>query len=74
MKHWDGRDRDDVIELRPTRPDVQRLVQMLQQQPKPKRHEPQLASLFGLVLALALLGGLSWAVAPGSPVSADLLD
>ena len=74
MKHWDGRDRTEAIELRPPRRDGARVRDLLRESPKPRRAEPQIASLIGLVLAVGLLVALSWALAPSSPVSSQLLD
>jgi hypothetical protein len=74
MKHWDGRDRTEVIELRPARREVARIRDQLRESPKPKRAQPQTASLIGLVLAVGFLAVLSWALAPSSPVSSRLID
>jgi ferric-dicitrate binding protein FerR (iron transport regulator) len=73
MKHWDGRDRDDVTPLRLSERDRQRLAQFFEAQAPPRRREPQLGSMIGLVLVLALLAGLSWALSPGDPVSSQLM-
>jgi fatty acid desaturase len=74
MKHWDRRDLPEAIELRPDAPAAARLRDQLRQSPKPRRAEPQIASLIGLVLAVGLLATLGWALAPSSPVSPQLLD
>ena len=74
MKHWDGRDLPEAIELRPDAREAARLRGQLRQMHKPRRAEPQIASLIGLVLAVGLLVALSWALAPSSPVSSQLLD
>lgn len=74
MKHWDGRDLPEAIELRPTRRESARLRDLLREPPRRKRSEPQIASLIGLVMAVGFLVVLSWALAPDSPVSPRLLD
>ena len=74
MKHWDGRDRTEAFELRPARPEAARVRDLFRESPRPRRAEPQIASLIGLALAVGLLAVLSWALAPDSPVSAQLLD
>lgn len=74
MKHWDGRDLPEAIELRPAEPETARLRDLLRKSPKPRRAEPQIASLIGLAFAVVFLAALSWALAPSSPVSAQLLD
>jgi hypothetical protein len=74
MKHWDGRDRTEAVELRPARRDPARVRDLLREPPRRKRGEPQIASVIGLVLAVAFLVVLGWALAPSSPVSSQLLD
>ena len=75
MKHWDGRDRDDVAELRLTPPERARLAQFLPAPAPPRRRQqPHTGSVIGLVLALGVLAGVAWVLAPGSPVSPRLLD
>ena len=74
MKHWDGRDRDDAIVLRPPRRDRRRLSAMLAEPPRPRRTPLQLHSLVGLGLAVGVLAGLAWLLAPASPVSPDLMN
>jgi hypothetical protein len=74
MKHWDGRDLPEAIELNPTTRESARLRDLLREPPRRKRGEPQVASLIGLVLAVGFLLVLSWALAPSSPVSSRLLD
>ena len=74
MKHWDGRDRDDADSLRLPERDRQRIRAIFFDAPKPTRRAgPQIHSLIGLTLALGLLGLMSWALAPSSPVSPDLI-
>ena len=73
MKHWDGRDLPEAIELRPARLET-RVRDLFRDPPKPKRREPQIASVIGLVLAVTLLVALSWALAPSSPVSSKLVN
>jgi hypothetical protein len=74
MKHWDGRDLPEAIELRVPRPDRQRLMAMLKQPPSARRESPQVGAIIGLVLALGLVIGLAFALAPSDPISARLLD
>ncbi len=74
MKHWDGRDRTDAVELRPSRREPARVRDLVRVPSKHRRAEPQIASLIGLVLAVGLLAVLSWALVPDSPVSSQLLD
>ena len=74
MKHWDGRDLPEAIELRPAEPEAARLRDQLRKSYRPRRAEPQIASVIGLVLAVGMLVALSWALAPSSPVSPKLLD
>ena len=74
MKHWDGRDLPEAIELRPTSRESARLRDLLRESPRRRRSEPQIASLIGLAMAVGFLVVLSWALAPGSPVSPRLLD
>ena len=74
MKHWDGRDRTEAVELRPARRDPARVRDLLREPPGRRRGTPQTGSLIGLVLAVAFLVVLSWALAPSSPVSSKLLD
>ena len=73
MKHWDGRDRDNVAELRLPRQDRQPFAQFFEAPARPRRREPQIGSVIGLVLALALLIALAWALAPVDPVSSKVL-
>jgi hypothetical protein len=74
MKHWDGRDRNDVAELRLAPPERARLAQFLPAPVSPRRQQPHTGSVIGLVLALGVLAGVAWVLAPGSPVSPRLLD
>jgi hypothetical protein len=73
MKHWDGRDRDHGFPLRVPRLDVARLAQALRS-PARRQHSPHIGSLIGLALAVGLVAGLAWVLAPADPVSAGLLD
>ncbi len=74
MKHWDGRDRDDAILLRLPRQDRQRLAQFLDPPAPPRRREPpHVGSVIGLALAVGLLAGMAWLLAPGDPVSSKLM-
>jgi ferric-dicitrate binding protein FerR (iron transport regulator) len=74
MKHWDGRDRDDAVLLRLPQRDRARLAQFFEAPSPPRRREPaRIGSVIGLALALGMLAGLAWVLAPGSPVSSSLL-
>ncbi len=75
MKLWDGRDRDDVAELR-LAPRARARLAALFPAPAPsrRRQQPHAGSVIGLVLALGMLAGVAWVLAPGSPVSPRLLD
>lgn len=74
MKHWDGRDRDDAIQLDLPQRDRQRLAQGFEAPVRPRRREPQTGSVIGLALALGLLAALAWMLAPSGPVSSNLLN
>ena len=74
MKHWDGRDRDHVAELRLAQPDRQRIRDLFLETPKPKRKAPQIHSVIGLALAVGLLVGLAMLLAPSHPVSPKLMN
>ena len=73
MKHWDGRDFADasLAELSPR--ERQRVVELFQAPPRRRSRETPIGSVIGLVGALAILGLMTWALAPGSPVSPDLM-
>ena len=73
MKHWDGLD-EDVAPLRLSRRERRRIRAMFAEQPAGRRQEkPHVGSLIGLALALAVVAGLAWAVAPVDPVSSKLM-
>lgn len=74
MKHWDGRDRDDVVELRLTQPDRARLAEIFRTPVRPRRQPLQLHSVIGLALALGLLVGLAMLLSPSDPVSSQLVN
>jgi hypothetical protein len=73
MKHWDGRDRDDAIQLRLPQRDAQRIRDLFAQPrptpPQRRRQPPHVGSLIGLGLALAMLAGMALLLAPAEPVS-----
>ena len=71
MKHWDGREGDHV-ELRLSPSDEARLAQALRP-PARRQQSPHIGSVIGLALALGLLAGLAWVLAPGDPVSSRIL-
>ena len=74
MKHWDGRDLADAspVELSPR--ERQRIAELFEAPPRRRRSETPIGSVIGLVSALAILGLMTWALAPGSPVSPDLMN
>ena len=75
MKHWDGRDRDDVTELRLAPPDRARLARIFGSPPLTRRRQPpHTGSLIGLALAVGLLVGLAVLLAPTAPISSRLVD
>ena len=71
MKHWDPRDLAQATPL--SQPERQRIRDMFEASPRRRRSETHVGSLIGLVSALAILGLLTWALAPSSPVSPDLM-
>ena len=71
MEHWDPQDADGAVRVRLPRRDRQRLAQLLQPAQRPKRDQ-RAASLFGMVIAVAFLAGVAWALSPVSPVSSAL--
>jgi hypothetical protein len=74
MKHWDGRDRDDVVELRLPQSDRARLAEMLSQPVRPRRQPLQVHSVIGLALALGMLVALAMLLSPSDPVSSKLVN
>ncbi len=74
MKHWDGRDLAQSAPRRLSPRDRQRLAELFEAPVRPRRGEPQIGSVLGLVLALGVLAGVAWMLAPSSPVSPDLLN
>ena len=73
MEHWDGRDLAQAAPLRLSRRDRRRLERMLGQPARQRHTPPHAATLVGVALALGLLAGLAWALAPVSPVSPEML-
>lgn len=76
MKHWDGLDRQTADPLRLSRRDQARLVQLMGQAPlamRPRRQPANGASVVGLLLSVAMLAGLMWALWPDSPVAPEVL-
>lgn len=74
MKHWDGRDRDDVAQL-PLSPAERARLRVLFEVPAHRRQRrAHVGSMIGLVLAVSLLAGLAMLLAPADPISAKLLD
>ena len=73
MKHWDGRDAADVTPAELSPREQQRVRELFEPRPRRRRSETHMGSVIGLVSALAILGLLTWALAPSSPVSPDLM-
>ena len=74
MKHWDGRDVADVTSASLSPRDRRRVRELFREPPRPRRAQPQVHSLIGLVLAVGVLAGLAWVLTPSSPVSPDLMN
>ena len=51
----------------------QRVRELFEAAPRRRQRETPIGSVIGLVSALAILGLMTWALAPGSPVSPDLM-
>lgn len=66
MKHWDGRDREDVGQLRLSPLDRARLAPLVGR--PVHRREPTLPLVLGLAFSFILVFGLAWALAPVGPV------
>ena len=66
MKHWDGRDRDDVDQLRLSPLDRARLTPFVGQ--PVRRSEPTLPLVLGMAFSFILVFGLIWALAPVGPI------
>ena len=73
MKHWDGRDRDQAVPLRLSHRDRQRYARFFETPARPRRESPDMGSVIGLVLAVCVLVGVAWMLAPGEPVSPNVL-
>jgi hypothetical protein len=74
MKHWDGRDRDDVVELRLSQADAKRLAEIFKTPVRRRRQPLQLHSVIGLALALGMLVALAMLLSPSDPVSPQLVN
>ena len=74
MKHWGGRDRDDVAELPLTAAERARLRALFAVPAHRRRQRTHIGSMIGAVLAVGLLVGLAVLLAPTDPISAKLLD
>jgi hypothetical protein len=72
MKHWDGRDRDNVVPLRLPRRDRTPLRPIAQTTVR-RQQRPHVGSWIGLTLALVVLVGIALATASSDPVSSKLL-
>jgi len=74
MKHWDGRDRDDVAP-HPLSPAERARLRALFEVPAHRRqHSTHIGSVIGLALAVGLLVGLAFLLAPADPISSRLVD
>lgn len=75
MKHWDGLDSADAQELRLSARDRAYLAEALGEVRVARSRTPRAhgASVVGLVLSLALLAGLTWALWPSSPVAPEVM-
>ncbi len=74
MKHWDGQDAAEPIVPRLSRRERRQLAHLFELPPHRRQGRAHMGSLIGLGLALAVLAGLAWTLAPGDPVSPDLLN
>jgi hypothetical protein len=74
MKHWDDRDAADCRPVRLSRAERKRLRAMFAERPAHRPAvRPHAGSVIGLALAVTVLAGLAWALAPADPVSSRLL-
>ena len=74
MKHWDGQDVAEPIAPRLSRRERRELAHLFELPAHRRTSRAGMGSLIGLGLALAVLAGLAWALAPGEPISPDLLN
>ena len=74
MKHWDGRDQAQATPQRLSPRDRKRVRELFREPPRPRRTQPQVHSMIGLVLAVSVLAGLAWLLTPSSPISPDLMN
>ena len=73
MKHWDGRDLAQSIPLWLPQGEEDALARELRQPVRRRRRQaPHVASMVGLVLAVAVLAGLALALSPVDPVSSSV--
>lgn len=74
MKHWDGFDAAEPIAPRLTQRERRELAHLFDLPAHRRTSRAHMGSLIGLGLALAVLAGLAWALAPSDPISRDLLN
>ena len=74
MKHWDGQDAAEPNAPRLSRRERRALAHLFELPAHRRTSRASMGSLIGLGLALAVLAGLAWALAPGDPISSKLLD
>ena len=73
MKPWDGRDRPGAAELPLSAAERARLRALFELPAHRSQERPHMGSWIGLALAVGLLAGLALLLAPGDPISADLM-
>jgi hypothetical protein len=75
MKHWDNPDLAEVARARLTRAERKRVRALFAQVPPHRRDRrpPDVGSIIGVAMALAVLAGIAWAIVPADPVSPKLL-
>lgn len=74
MKHWDGQEAAEPVVPRLSRRERRQLAHLFEFPAHRRHRRADIGSLIGLGLALAMLAGLVVALAPGEPVSPDLLN
>ena len=74
MNHWDGRDLPEAKELRLSKAERARLRALFEPPAHRRQHRTHVGSKIGLALAIGVLIGLAWVLAPGDPISAKLVN